>query len=565
MVDRGDFYSLMFFVIALGNLAAYAVMGWFTNVLSATMIRRYRLEIFNNILRQDMAFFDRPGNTTGALASRLSSEPTSLQELLSFNVGLILIVIVNLLSSCVLAIATGWKLGLVLVFGALPPLAFSGYLRIRLEFKLDDETSSRFAGSAGIASEAVLAVRTVSSLVLERDVLRRYEESLRNITTRSIKSLTFNMFWYALSQSVSFLCMALGFWYGGRLISFAEYTPSQFYVVFIAVVFSGEAVAMFFQFSSSISKARTAANYIFSLRETVPRDIRDDYPPGSDTDEKPARPAPSVECRDLEFRYPQRPHTRVLKGVSTELIKPGRFVAFVGASGCGKTTMVSLLERFYEPTSGAIFLDGVEASTMHLGQYRRGIALVQQEPVLYQGSIRDNIALGVAETASGHFPSDGSPAPGPTDEDIMVACRQANIADFISSLPEGLDTACGSQGLSLSGGQRQRIAIARALVRKPGMLLLDEATSSLDTESERAVQAALDAAAKGNGMEGEGEESGGRTTIAVAHRLSTIKHADVIFVFSYGRIIEVGSHEELWAKKGVYYEMCLGQSLDKAV
>ncbi len=547
MLQRGDFYSLMFFVMALGNLVAYGVLGWMSAIVSQEIMNYYRLDIFNNVLRQEMAFFDDPDNTTGALVSRQSTEPTALQELLSSNISLILTIVVNLVSSCVLAIAYGWKLGLVLAFGALPPLVASGYVRIRLEFKLDDGTSSRFANSAGIASEAVLAIRTVASLALEREILARYEESLRSITRISAKSLMSTMFWYSLSQSISFLAMALGFWYGGRLISFGEYTSQQFYTVFIAVIFSGEAAAAFFTYTSSITKAQGAANYVFNLRKQVPDDMRDNYPPGG---ENGGGGAVAVECEDLEYSYPRRPGIRVVKGVSLS-IQAGQFVAFVGASGCGKTTMISLLERFYEPNSGAIYLDGVDAKSIHLGQYRRHMALVQQEPVLYQGSLRENISLGIEDRPDGA-------ASTVSDEEIFEVCRQANIDTFIVSLPEGLSTPCGPQGLQFSGGQRQRIAIARALIRKPRLLLLDEATSSLDTESESVVQAALDAAAKGEGSEGRK-----RTTVSVAHRLSTIKGADVILVFSQGRIVEVGSHNELVERKGVYYQMCLGQSLDQ--
>lgn len=558
MIKQGNFYALMFFVIALGNLVAYAILGWLCNVIAQAVIKFYRLEMFNNFLRQDMTFFDRPGNTTGALVSRLSTEPAQIQELLSFNIGLLLIIIVNLSSSCILAIIIGWKLGLVLVLGALPFLVSSGYVKIRLEAKLDEDTSSRFADSAGVASEAVMAIRTVSSLVMERDIIDKFEQSLHNIATTSVKSMGWTMFWYALSQSISFLCMALGFWYGGRLISFGEYTVAQFYTIFIAVIFSGEAAAQFFQFSTSITKATSAANYVLSLRQQAPIETKDDYPPGAG--DEATLSAPSVDYRDLEFHYPLRPEVKVLRGVTRE-IQSGQFVAFVGASGCGKTTMVSLLERFYDPTAGTISLDGVDAATVHLGQHRRGIALVQQEPVLYQGTIRENIALGIQQT-EGPRSGGGDGGSVVADDEILAACRQANIEAFVLSLPEGLETQCGSQGLQLSGGQRQRIAIARALVRRPRLLLLDEATSSLDTESERAVQAALDAAAKGE--EGDGEKGRARTTVAVAHRLSTVKNADLICVFSHGRIVEAGSHEELLEKRGMYYEMCLGQSLDKA-
>lgn len=236
-------------------------------------------------------------------------------------------------------------------------------------------------------------------------------------------------------------------------------------------------------------------------------------------------------------------------------MEPGQFVAFVGASGCGKTTMIGLLERFYDPTRGILCYDGKDVSSIHLGQYRSEIALVQQEPVLYQGSIRENILMGL---------DDSKIREGVPEEQVLQACRQANIETFVSSLPDGLNTACGSQGLQLSGGQRQRIAIARALIRKPRLLLLDEATSSLDTESERIVQEALEAAAKGETDEG-GTPTRLRTTVAVAHRLSTIKGADKIFVFAEGRIVESGSHEDLLGRRGMYYDMCLGQSLDRAV
>lgn len=210
--DRGDFWALMFFVVAIGNLVVYGALGWLCNTISQTLARIYRRELFTTVLHQDMAFFDLDNNATGALVSRLSDCATNLQELLQINVALILINVVNVVSSSIFGIAFGWKLGLVCVFGALPPLIFSGYIRIRLEFKLDEATSARFASSAAVAAEAVSAIRTVASLTLERNVLQLYQDRLADVATKSTKALLWTMIWYSLSQSINFLAMALGFW-----------------------------------------------------------------------------------------------------------------------------------------------------------------------------------------------------------------------------------------------------------------------------------------------------------------------------------------------------------------
>ncbi|EMD59972.1 hypothetical protein COCSADRAFT_346383 [Bipolaris sorokiniana ND90Pr] len=532
-IRRGNLFSLMFFIIALGNLAVFAVVGWGSNVVAQSVSRKYRREIFDRILQQDIAFFDKKSNTTGELASNLSTYPTSLLELLGFNIMLACISLVNVLSSCVLALAIGWKLALVVVVGALLPMLFFGYLRIRLEFKLEEDTSKRFSKSAALASEAVSAIRTVSSLAIEQHIIDTYRSRLQGIAKKSMETLFWRMFWYSLTQSISFLAMALGFWYGGRLISYHQYTTRQFFTVFIAVVFSGEAAAGFFSYTTSFTKSVLAVNYIFWLRRQVPT-IREDplQPPFDDANEGSP---PSVKIDQVSFSYDSRPRTKVLESIDIT-IQSGSFIAFVGASGCGKSTMIALLERFYDPNSGVIFCNRRTLPELCPRKYRRSISLVQQEPVLYQGSVRENIAIAVASEV--------------TDAQIEEAARQSNIYDFIMSLPEGFDTICGRKGTHMSGGQRQRIAIARALIRNPRLLFLDEATSALDTESERVVQGALDQAKRG------------RTTVAVAHRLSTIKDADTIYVFSQGRVVEKGSHRELLSKKGLYYEMCLAQTLD---
>lgn len=324
--------------------------------------------------------------------------------------------------------------------------------------------------------------------------------------------------------------------YGGQLISYREYTTTQFFTVFISVIFSGEAAAAFFSYTTSLTKSATAANYVFNLRRLVPIVREEPSNPPFD-DEKDKGPA-HVGIQGVAFSYESRPNSKVLQDISVD-VRPGQFIAFVGASGCGKSTMISLLERFYDPTTGQITCDNGPLKDLCPRKYRREVALVQQEPILYQGSVRDNIAMGCEYEV--------------TDAQIEAAAQQSNISDFIASLPDGLNTLCGNRGTQLSGGQRQRIAIARALIREPRLLLLDEATSALDTESEKVVQVALEKA------------KSGRTTIAVAHRLSTIKEADLIIVFERGRIVESGTHQELLSRRSTYYEMCQGQSMDRTI
>jgi ATP-binding cassette subfamily B (MDR/TAP) protein 1 len=535
-ISEGDFWALMFFIVAIVNWFLYFSLGCVCNIISQKVTRRYRLELFQNTAKQSLAFFDKERNATGAITSRLARCATDLQELLSANAGLVITNVVTTVSCSILGIAYGWKLGLVCTFAALPPLLLGGYYGIRISTKLDEDTTKRFASSAAIAAEAVAAIRTVASLVLEKTIYDEYEKRLSAVATRSANALSITMFFYSLTQSINFLAMALGFWYGGKLVSSGEYTTEVFFVVFIAIILGGESVASFFQYSTSISKAIPAANYIFYLRTQTPKSDAEDSAPSKSQDQ----PA-SVTIDSLEFAYPSRPRAQVIKNINV-YVPAGKFVAFVGPSGCGKSTMISLLSRFYDPTSGAIIINNQPITEIGPREHRRRIALVQQEPVLYSGSIRENVSMGVIESAE------------PTEAQIEDALKSANILEFVKSLPEGLNTPLGNRGTQLSGGQRQRVAIARALIRNPRILLLDEATSALDTESEGIVQTALMEAAK----------DGGRTTVAVAHRLSTIKDADTICVFQAGKIIEVGDHASLLAERGTYFEMCKGQALDKA-
>ena len=543
--DRGNFFALMFFVVALANLLCYGLMGWSTNIVVQEMNHKYRKEIFDQILKQDMKFFDRPENTAGALTSRLSSNPQSIAELMGFNIALIFVSLVNLVASCALALGYSWRLGVVVVFAGLPPLVVSGIIRMRLDLKMQNANSKRYAGSASLAGEAVTAIRTISSLALEETVLRRFEQKLSDIVRQTISQVLHIMIWFSLTQCIEFLFMALGFWYGCTLLLNGQITQKAFYIAFVGTYFSGQAASNFFSWSTSMTKAKGGFNYIYWLRLLQPSiaETSVNQHTGPSDDEQ----APTLH--DIRFSYPLRPTAQILRGVSLQ-VQPGQFVALVGASGCGKSTLIAMLERFYDPMTGMITITDSNKISQDIASlsprlYRSIIGLVQQEPTLYQDTIRENIGLG--------SPRDDVK---PSEEQIVDACKQANAWEFISSLPDGLSTMCGARGLSLSGGQRQRIAIARALIRNPRILLLDEATSALDTESEKIVQAALSEAAS---------SQGGRVTIAVAHRLSTIRDASVICVFYQGKIVEMGTHTELLDRNGLYTKMCAAQSLDKQV
>ncbi|KAL2912416.1 hypothetical protein HK105_208119 [Polyrhizophydium stewartii] len=523
-------WSLAFLFLALGVGICGFAQNVFFGMASEILTERIRERVFASILRQDVGFFDDEANATGVLTSNLSSDAQKVQSASGSTLGIILQFFATVIGCIATSLVFGWKLALVSLVGY-PLLIGVGYFRSSVLKFYAEKSKKAYERSAQVACEAVAAVRTVQSLTRESQLHVQYLDMLKQPMRDGVKNAYLNTLLYGLTQSINFFVTALVFWYGGRLMAYEGYTVKQFFVTYISVVLGSQSAGRIFSFVPDVTKARAAGEAILRLLERTPP-IDPDSADGQQIDR--AKMQGHVEFRDVKFSYPTRRHIRVLKGLNIS-VKSGQFAALVGPSGCGKSTTVGLIERFYNVDGGQVLLDGTDISRLNVASHREAIGLVSQEPNLFDMSIRDNVAFGCKTP--------------PTQAEIEAACKEANAHDFIMTLPDGYDTKVGVRGGQLSGGQKQRIAIARALVRKPKILLLDEATSALDAESELVVQEALDKAAKG------------RTTIAVAHRLSTIQKADVIFVLKDGAVVEQGTHAELFARHGLYHELVVQQDL----
>ncbi|KAH7101159.1 multidrug resistance protein 1 [Auriculariales sp. MPI-PUGE-AT-0066] len=529
----GDRNALWFFLIAIGATLAMACQNYYFARGGVVLTARLRRMMFKAMLRHDVEFFDREENSTGMLTASLSEDPQKINGLAGVTLGTILSSLSTLVVGSVVGLGYGWKLALVAI-ACIPFVLFGGYVQLRVVVMKDEVNKKLHEESAQVACEAAGSIRTVASLVREDDCTRIYSQSLETPLKTSNRAMLYRVALMAVTQASSFWVISLVFWYGSRLVASLEYTIDVFFIVLMSVTFSSIQAGNVFMFTPDMSSAKGSAASVLKLLDDKP-DIDSESTEGSVQKQVAGR----IVFEDVHFRYPTRPAVRVLRGLNVT-VEPGTFVALVGASGCGKSTVIQLTERFYDPLSGQVTLDGVNIAELNVQEYRKNVALVSQEPTLYAGTVKFNILLGAVK-----------PHNEVTQEEIEAACRDANILDFIQSLPDGFETEVGGKGSQLSGGQKQRIAIARALIRNPKVLLLDEATSALDSSSERVVQEALDKAARG------------RSTLAIAHRLSTIQNADCIYFIKDGRVLESGTHDQLIARGGSYAEYVRLQILSR--
>jgi ATP-binding cassette subfamily B (MDR/TAP) protein 1 len=406
-----NFWSGMYLMLAFVQLIAYMIQGVAFAYCAERLVHRVRDQAFRTMLRQDIGFFDKEENTTGALTSFLSTETTHLAGMSGVTLGTILVVTTTLIASMALGLAIGWKLALVCI-STIPILLACGFFRFWMLAQFQRRSKAAYEKSGSFACEATAAIRTVASLARERDVWSHYHDQLAVQAKKSLASVLKSSLLYAASQSLMFLCMALGFWYGGSLIRSGEYDMTQFFMVFAAIIFGAQSAGTIFSFSSDMGKSKSAATDLKALFDRKP-----EIDSWSDEGASVAEIEGNIEFRDVHFRYPTRPEQPVLRGLDL-VVKPGQYVALVGPSGCGKSTTISLIERFYNPLVGGVFVDGQEISTLNLNEYRSHLALVSQEPTLYQGTIRENVLL-------------GGDRENVSDAEIEKACRNANIYDFI--------------------------------------------------------------------------------------------------------------------------------------
>lgn len=533
MRHTANHHALYFFIIAILSTISTVYQHSLIQQGSAVLMQRLRSLMFRAYLRSDVSFFDEPDNNSGTLTSSLAENSQKINAFVGVSMASIVQSISTLIVGAIIALIYGWKMSLV-VIACIPFTLSAGFLRLMLVVRKDVKVRQAHLKSSQMACEAASSIRTVAALTREQDCIERYDESLQRASKVAKKSAIVGNFFYALSAGAGFWVVALGFWYGYQLMSRREYTSGQFFTIFTAVVFGSIQAGNVFNFVPDISNARGAGTSVFRLLDCTPL-IDAESDGGIDL----VHCLGHVRFENVHFTYPSRPGIEVLKGIDLD-IPPGTHGALVGGSGSGKSTTIQLIERFYDVNGGCITIDGLDIRSLNLRSLRRHIALVSQEPTLYDGSIAFNLRLGALDN-----PDDV------TDEQLREVAAAANILEFVEGLPNGFDTQVGGKGTQLSGGQKQRIAIARALVRNPKILLLDEATSALDSDSEKVVQSALDSAARG------------RTTISIAHRLATIARADRIFALQNGVVAEAGSHQDLMMKNGIYANLVTLQALER--
>lgn len=504
-------------ILFISSIFSFFRINWFVEVAEKGLadIRR---DTYFKLITLPMNFFSQ--RRVGELNSRLSADLSQIQDAITTTSAEMIRQIILLIGGIICLAFVSAKLTLLLL-AILPFLIAVAIVFGRFIRKLSRSAQDKLAESNTVVEETLQGISNVKAFVNEAFEVNRYNKSIREVVKIAMRGAKFRGVFASFIVFCIFGTIVGVIWYGAHLIQQGEITVGNMLTFILFSVFVAAAMGSFPELYATMQKAVGASERVLEILSESSENISI-----NDEENKIIHPVKgNLEFRNVGFSYPGRSEITVLNSVSFEA-KSGEKIAIVGPSGAGKSTIASLILRFYDVDKGNILFDGIPSTSYSLTDIRHQVAIVPQDVLLFGGSIRENIAYGRL-TAS--------------EEDIRMAARRANAYDFIMEFPEGFDTLVGERGIKLSGGQRQRIAIARALLKDPAILILDEATSSLDSESERLVQEALEELMKN------------RTSIIIAHRLSTIREADKIVVLEKGKVIEIGTHQELLQnEEGLY-------------
>ncbi len=472
--------------------------------------------VFEKLLRLHMGFYDIPDNTPGSLLAKLSSDTTKVNGVALTMIGVYIQTVFTLVIGIGLGLYFDWRLALI-TLAFIPLIVLSSALEFKLQSGYSEGDNSQAAEAGSILSESVINTKTIYSYNMQSTVKQMYKNILESGTGSQQLKSTITGALYGFSQFVTFGVYALLYWVGANYVVDGTLTPPDMNRAIFIVLFAAFGVGMVQLYVGDYSRAKTALVNIYRILATEsqidPLEIDDNKNKAESLKGK-------IEFKNVSFAYPLRPDYPVIKNLNFT-IEPGHSAAFVGFSGCGKSTIVQLIERFYDPTEGQILVDDIDIRDYDVNSYRRRIGIVLQEPILFKRSVVENIRYGKLDCE---------------EKEIEVASKKAYISNIAMSVMLGKDS-------NVSGGQKQRVCIARAIIKDPVIMMFDEATSALDKVSEEIVQRALE------------DQMLNRTSIVIAHRLSTVINSDVIFVLEQGELREQGTHQSLLERKGKYFNL----------